>query len=96
MRSFANDAPEFLEFTFGDSDKVYKIPLASSMENKMIKDFNACGENYDKQVEWLRGIIGDVVDQMTSKTVLQVMQAWFDESSANGAGVGESSASSES
>ena len=36
MRKFGTDAPEFLEFTLGDSEKVYKMPLAASMPMDML------------------------------------------------------------
>ncbi len=96
MRQFGNDAPEFFCFQIGDDEQIYKIPLAASMNNKMLRSFNETNNNYMKQVEWLRTFIGDVVDDLTPPTTAQILKAWSDTTAEEqGASVGESSASSD-
>lgn len=95
MRSFANDAPEFFCFSLQGSEQVYKIPVAASLNNKQIAMLQDAGEDYGKQLTWLRQFIGDVVDELTPKTTTDIIQAWAQASRDDGASPGESSALSE-
>lgn len=101
MRKFGKDKPELMSFTFGDSKKVYNIPLAASVPAPIILEMN---EEYKKgdmeafawQVKFLRKYVGDLVDEMTTGDIKDIFDAWMMESSGQGAEVGESSASSDS
>lgn len=95
MRTFSNDAPEFFLFEIEGSKKTYKIPLAASLTTKQIRELEEAGQDFNKQVEWLRQFIGDLVDDLTPKTVVDVITAWSQASQENGASSGESSALSE-
>ena len=95
MRTFSNDAPEFFAFKIEGSKKMYKIPLAASLTTKQIRGLDESGENYYKQVEWLRQFVGDLVDDLTPNTVVDIIKAWSQESKDNGASPGESKALSE-
>lgn len=90
MRTYAVDNPEFFCFQIKEDDKVYKIPLIPSMTNKEIKAFNETGADYVKQVEWLRGYIGDVVDDMIFSITTSILKEWREESESKGATLGES------
>ena len=95
MRTFSNDAPEYFVFGIEGSKKTYKIPLAASLTTKQIRELDESGENYYKQAEWLRQFIGDLVDDLTPGTVVDIIKAWSQESRKNGASPGESEALSE-
>lgn len=90
MKKFVQDATEFFCFELEGSDEIHKIPLAGSMQNRDIKAFEATNGNYSAQVEWLRGIIGDVVDDLTIKTTKDIILSWMECSQDQGATVGES------
>lgn len=90
MRQFAIDSPEFFVFKIEGAKKTYKIPLASSLTNKQAVEFEKTGGEYRAQIEWLRGFIGDVVDDLTPAVTSQILQAWSKESRDQGASVGES------
>ena len=92
MRKFGTDAPEFFTFLVGDSDKVYKIPLAASMPMKVLLNM---GGSFESQVEMLRIYMGDAVDDLTASTLSDILKAWSDESRGVGASVGESEALSD-
>lgn len=101
MRKFGKDKPELMSFTFGDSEKVYSIPLAASVPAPTILEMN---DEYKKgemeafawQVKFLRTYVGELVDEMTTGDIKDIFDAWMAESSGQGAEVGESLASSES
>ena len=101
MRKFGTDKPELMSFTFGNSDKVYNIPLAASVPAPTILEMN---DEYKKgemeafawQVKFLRTYVGELVDEMTTGDIKDIFDAWMVESSGQGAEVGESLASSES
>ena len=96
MRKFGTDAPEFFVFQLEGDDTVYKIPLAASMTNRQIAEFDQTNSNYSKQVEWLRGFIGDIVDDLTGSDTRAILQEWLTKSAETGASVGESEALSDS
>lgn len=89
MRTYSVDNPEFFCFELDDG-KAYKIPLITSMKNREIKAFNETGSDYVKQVEWLRGYIGDVVDDLTVPTTTAILRDWREQSESKGATLGES------
>lgn len=76
MRQFGKDLPEFFMFQIEGSDETYKIPLAASLTNKQVMAFEATEGDYSKQVEWLRGFIGDVIDDMTPRQTGEILRAW--------------------
>lgn len=101
MRKFGTDKPELMSFTFGNSKKVYNIPLAASVPAPVILEMNqeykkGEMEAFEWQVKFLRTYVGDLVDSMTTGDIKDIFDAWMIESSGQGAEVGESSASSES
>lgn len=93
MKVFKTDAPKFFTFKIEGSEKVYRIPLAKSLTNKQLKAFEQTKGEYYPQVEWLRGFLGDMVDDITPEIMKQIILTWSDASSQSGASVGESSAS---
>ena len=95
MRTFEREEQEFFHFQIEGSEEVYKIPLPLCMTNRQIVSFESCGSDYRKQVEWLRSIVGDVVDDLTIKETSAILQGWLKASKESGAEVGESSALSE-
>ena len=98
MRHFGTDAPEFFVFKIGDSEKLYKIPLAASMpmsDLMYMEEAVSDRERFKAQYEILKKYAGDVVDELPAGTISEILQAWLDESNGVGASVGESSASSE-
>ena len=96
MRTFGKDSPEFMVFKIEGSEETYKIPLATSLTNQKAFEFEECGEDYRKQVEWLRGFIGDIVDEITPAVTGEILREWSSQSRGQGADVGESQTSSES
>ena len=90
MRKFTKDAPEFFAFQIEGDKKTYKIPLAASMTNKQILEFNEIGDNYFKQIKWLKGFMGDAVDDLTAAETGAILRAWADASKEQGASAGES------
>lgn len=89
MRKYGTDAPRFLCFQVEGSDEVYKIPLAASMTNREIVDFEKTGGRYRDQVEWLRGYVGDIVDDMTREDTINLLNEWLNATEEQGASVGE-------
>lgn len=96
MRTFGTDSPEFMVFKIEGSKETYKIPLAASLTNKKALEFEECGDDYHKQVEWLRDFIGDMVDEITPTVTGEILREWARQSRGQGAEVGESQTSSES
>lgn len=90
MRLFGKDAPDFFVFQLEGSEDIYKIPLAGSMTNRELMAFQDTEGNYPKQVEWLRGFIGDAVDDMTPVQTGDILRAWSKETRTQGADPGES------
>lgn len=87
MRKFTVDKPEFFTFQIEGSDEVFKIPLAASMPMKkllMMKD------GFEGQVELMRAYMGDIVDDLTAKTLSDIINAWSEANKDKGASVGES------
>ena len=95
MRSFSNDAPEFFVFKIEGSKKIYKIPVAASLNNKQLVELQEASEDYAKQLDWLRQFIGSAADELTPKTTTDILQAWAQASRDSGASPGESEALSE-
>ena len=93
MRKFGTDAPEFLSFQLGESDKVYKIPLAASMtyaEIRSLQKAEASGDSFGAQVDILRTYMGDIVDGLEVGVLSDILLAWQEESQKQGAEPGES------
>ena len=91
MRSFSVDSPEYFCFKIGEEDEtVYKIPLGTSMNNREVKVLNEINGDYQKQVEWLRSYIGDVVDDLTVAVTNDICNAWNAATMSKGASMGES------
>ena len=98
MRQFGIDNKEFFEFKLGDSEEVYKIPLAASMPVNLLLEMQDADKNdkgFEVQLKMLKKYMGDVVDELTANTCADILKAWADESKTQGASVGESQASSE-
>lgn len=94
MRKFGNDAPQFMAFTLGDGEEVYKVPLAASMPmDTLLELYDASDEGGTRalkfQVELLRRYIGDAVDALTAGDVSAIYAAWNEESAKSGAEAGE-------
>ena len=95
MRVFERESQDFFQFQLEGNDEIYQIPLPASMKNKQIVAFQNAGDDYMKQVEWLRLFIGDVVDDLTLSETSDILKAWVNASKDSGASVGESSALSD-
>ncbi len=93
MRRFGKEKQEFFRFQLADDDKVYEIPLAASMPATLIlklkEEFDE-GRGFESQLEMLRKYMGDVVDELTSSTAMDILNGWVKASSEQGAEVGES------
>lgn len=96
MRKFGTDAPEFMAFTLGESEKVYKIPLAASLPVQVLINMNKSMKDeasmMEVQLDFLRKYIGDAADTLTAGDVGAIWKAWSEESTKQGATVGESEA----
>ena len=90
MRTFGKDKPEFFCFQLEGSEEVYKIPLAASMTNEEALEFSEIGEDYRKQVEWLKRYMGDAVNGLTVGDTAATFTEWNKESQKQGATPGES------
>ena len=96
MRKFGTDKPELMSFKLGDSEKVYTIPLAASMPAVILQEMQKVsskgeGEVFDFQLDLIRKYIGDkAADTLTAGDVRDIMNAWAEESTQQGAEVGES------
>jgi len=86
MRSFGKDTPEFFTFTIGDDEKIYKIPLATSVPHTTTLKFAEVAaiadpatnqyESLKLQHEFLRKYMGEVVDTLTTKQENEIFEAW--------------------
>ena len=93
MRQFGKDAPDFFCFQIKGDKKTYKIPLAASMPYSILKqmqDHSNAPDEFDVQVDMLRKYIGSVVDELSATTLSDILKAWSEESSKQGATMGES------
>lgn len=90
MRTIDREIKGFFQFQIEGSDEVYKIPLPLCMTNKQMVELTKAGSDYDKQVEWLRGMIGDVVDDLTISETSAIMQGWLEASEQSEVTPGES------
>lgn len=95
MRQFKVDAPEFFCFQIGDDEKVYKIPLATSMTTDDMIEFGNC-DTFEKQVKWLEKYIGDIVHDLPAGVTADITKAWSQANTRAGVTEGESSALSDS
>lgn len=93
MRKFGVDAPKMFCFQLEGDETVYKIPLAASMPlSKTLALSKARGKNeqIEKQIEILAEYMGDVVYTLPTGVVSDILLAWSNESTEQGASVGES------
>lgn len=94
MRHFGRKIPQYMEFTLGDDETIYKMPLAASMTADMVAKYEPAftkGDNrYQAQVDMLRDFLGDIAGTLTSEEINEILSAWAEESLAQGASVGES------
>ena len=98
MRKFGKEAVEYFQFQLEGSDVVYKIPLAASLPAGELMDLQEANENdegFRSQYEMLRKYMGDAVENLTVSTVGDILSAWAEESSNQGASPGESQALSD-
>lgn len=92
MRKFEKTKQVFFEFQIEGSKKVYKVPIAASMpitEMLYLKEQDAKGKGLEAQIEMLRKYMGDVVDELTSEMVTEILREWAKESQDIGASAGE-------
>lgn len=94
MRKFGNDAPAFLSFTLGDSEEVYKIPLAASMPMTTLLEMSEAVAKGDAeamrfQLNLLKRYMGERAEGLTAGEVSEIFAAWNEESVGQGATVGE-------
>lgn len=94
MRHFGRKIPQYMEFTLGDSETIYKMPLAASMSADMVEKyepaFTAGDRRFQAQVDMLRDFLGDIAGTLTSEEVAEILTAWAEESLSQGVSVGES------
>lgn len=93
MRKFGSKDIEYFIFQLEGDDTVYRVPVAASIPfsilNKM-NDTKETGEGFIAQVDMLRKYMGDVVDELPTGTLSEILLAWSEESKKAGASVGES------
>lgn len=90
MRTFGNDAPEFMAFKLNGSEKVYKMPLASSMPMTVLLELSEAAAKGGStvlryQLDLLRRYIGAKADELTAQDVADIFAAWNEESASTGA-----------
>lgn len=96
MRKFGTDKPELMSFKLGNSEKVYTIPLAASTPAVILQEMQKApaigeGEVFNVQLEFIRKYIGDeAAATLTAGDVRDIINAWAEESTQQGAEVGES------
>ncbi|MBQ6373435.1 MAG: hypothetical protein IJJ45_02990 [Clostridia bacterium] len=94
MRHFGRKTPKYMEFTLGDDETIYKMPLAASMSADMVEKyepaFTAGEHRFQAQVDMLRDFLGDIAGTLTSEEIAEILTAWAEESQSQGASVGES------
>ncbi len=90
MRTFSVKKTEYFKFQIEGNEKIYRIPLATSMTNRELLAFKKATGDYESQIEWLRGYIGDAVDDLTPEQTGEIIRAWSKDTSEQGATVGES------
>ena len=93
MRLFGKDAPDLFCFQIKGDKRTYKIPLAASMPYSILKwmqDHEGAPDEFDVQVEMLRKYMGPAVDELDATTLSDILKAWCEESSKQGASMGES------
>ena len=91
MRVFANDSPEFFVFQIEGHEEVYKIPLLASLKIPEAKRWTeTIEEGFLAQVEWVRGYIGDIVDELSVEQVQAILNEWTEATKEQGATAGES------
>ena len=93
MRTFGMEKPETMQFQLEGSERVYEVPLSASLpysELLKLSEANSDSEGFKTQVEMLRRYMGDVVDEIQSGVLSEIMKAWAEESGTQGASVGES------
>ena len=93
MRKYGTDKPELMKFQIGDSDKVYTLPLAASMPASVLIEMSEAGENdakaFEFQYKLLKRYIGEAAEKLTAGDIRDTMNAWYKESTDQGAEVGE-------
>lgn len=98
MRKFGKDTPEFLTFTIGDDETVYKLPYATSMPFETALKFAEVAAIQDEAVSNLEALklqhsllkeyIGEAADKLTTKDVTDIFTAWT-EGEETGVNAGE-------
>lgn len=98
-RAFGTDAPEFFEFSIGKSKKVYRLPLAASLPATCALAFAdiAAEEDGARQEKLGQELILSLLDkycpgassELTISALGEVLTAWIDASSSQGATLGE-------
>ena len=94
VRKFGTDSPKFLAFTLGDSDEVYKLPLAASLPMDTLVEMREAADSSEAaamrfQMELLHTYIGDAANGLTAGDVNDIFTAWNEDSAAAGATSGE-------
>lgn len=93
MRTFG-EVKKYFEFQIEGDEKIYKIPLASSLPNammQMMKEANDRGDGFSAQLIMLKKYMGDeLVDEMSVDMADAILQAWGEASTEQGASAGES------
>ena len=90
MRTFSVSKTEYFEFQIEGNEKIYRIPLAGSMTTRELIAFKNTNGDYESQIEWLRGYMGDAVDDLTPAQTGEILRAWSEDTREQGATVGES------
>lgn len=93
MRKFGKSEVKYFEFQLEGDEKVYQVPLAADMPYSRLNEMHEAADTdarFDVQVEMLRQYMGNVVDELPTGTLSEILQAWGEESMNAGASVGES------
>lgn len=93
MRKFGKKNIEYFAFQLEGDETIYRVPLAANIPFSILNKMNETketGEGFIAQVDMLRKYMGDVVDELQTGTLSEILLAWSEESKKAGASVGES------
>ena len=99
MLNFGSAKTETLDFTLGDDDTVYHMPLGKHMPFHVIRKLSEVAAIKDPDAknakalevegDILRTVVGDKVDELSVGDISDIFAAWNAASTANGAELGE-------
>ena len=94
MRIIKPAEPEYMEFAQFEGGTAYRIPLASSLPIKKLAEMRELEKSkdtahFDWQMAFLLEYMGDDAGNLKPEDVTNIMEAWAQDSNAQGASLGE-------